>query len=87
MQKTFMTLVLGAALAGVAVGPTIAAQSHAEQADMQKQQVERAKKALDNALVALQASGDWHAGGNKEAAMRGVESAITEVQKEMAHPR
>ena len=86
MQKIYMSLVLGAAIFGVAVGPSLAGQS-AEQNSMHHQQVTRAKKALDSALVALQASGDWgggNVGGQKEAAIHGVETAITEVNKEIA---
>lgn len=77
-----MSVVLGLALAGVAAAPSIAGQSAAEKNDMHHQQVGRAKKALENALVALQASGNW-GNGQKEQAIRSVESAITEVDKEM----
>lgn len=86
MQKFFMSLVLASAIAGVAVAPSIAGQGPAAQESMHHQQVARAKKALDNALVSLQASGDWGGGngGQKEAAIRGVETAITETQKELA---
>ena len=86
MQKTLMSLVIGVALAGVAVGPSIAGQSAAVQDNMHKQQVGRAEKALENALTAVQASGDWGGGngGQKEAAQRGIETAITECHKEMA---
>jgi hypothetical protein len=82
MQKAFMSLVLGAALATVAVGPSIAGQGNFEQEDMHKQQLGRAKKALQDALVAIQASGNWNAGGDQHAAEKGVETAITEVNKE-----
>jgi hypothetical protein len=53
---------------------------------MHHQQLGRAKKALENALVAIQASGDWGSGNGdqKQAASRGVESAITEIDKEIA---
>jgi hypothetical protein len=70
LQKIFMSLVLVSAIAGVAVGPSIAGQPPAVQENMHHQQVGRAKKALENALVALQASGDWGSGngnhGNRQ---------------------
>jgi hypothetical protein len=86
MQKRFMTLVLGLSLAGIAAGPSTAGQSAAVQESMHHQQLGRAKKALENALVAIQASGDWGSGNadQKQAASRGVEAAITEIDKEMA---
>lgn len=82
VQKAFMTLVLGAGLAALAVGPSIAGQSKFEQEDMHKQQLGRAKRALQTALVAVQASGDWRAGGDQHAAEKGIETAMTEVDKE-----
>jgi hypothetical protein len=86
MRNTFMTLVLGLSLTGIAAGPSMAAQSAAVQDNMHHQQLGRAKKALENALVAIQDSGDWGAGNNsqKQAAARGIESAITEVDKEIS---
>lgn len=84
MRKGFMSLVLGAALAAIAVGPSVAGQSKFEQEDMHKQQLGRAKKALQDALVAVQASGNWNAGGDQHAAEKGIESALTEVNKEMS---
>jgi hypothetical protein len=78
-----MSLVLGVALVGVTVGPSIAGQPPAVKEDMHRQQLERAKKALENALTAVQASGNWNAGGDQHAAARDIESAITEVDKEI----
>ncbi len=85
MKNTILGMVLGLGIAGVAVvTPSIAGQSAAVQENMHKQQCGRAKKALDDALVAIQASGPWKS-ANKPAAQKGVETAITEVQEEMKH--
>lgn len=84
MQKALMSLVFGAALAAIAVGPSIAGQGNFQQEDMHKQQLGRAKRALQTALVAVQASGNWHAGGDEHAAEKGIETAMTEVDKETA---
>ena len=82
MRRQLITAVLGLAVLGVTVVPSRADQDAAIATSEHHQQLGRAKKALENALVAIQASGNW-AGGEKKAAMNGVETAITETDKEM----